>query len=136
MSQNNDCANFVSEKDRYKFIDDLSLLELINLISIGISGYNCKQQVPSDIHFSNNYIQPDNIQTQRNLDRICKWTNEKKMQINSDKTNYMIINFTKNYQFNTRLKIEDKIIQQINQTKLLGLFWKIRCVGNQTQQKL
>ena len=54
LSQNNDCANFVSEKDRYKFIDDLSLLELINLVSIGISGYNCKQQVPSDIHYSNN----------------------------------------------------------------------------------
>ena len=61
------------------------------------------------------------MQTKRSLDRICKWTNENKMQINPDKTNYMIINFTKSYQFNTRLKIEDKIIQQINKTKLLGI---------------
>ena len=33
----------------------------------------------------------------------------------------MIINFTKNYQFTTRLNLEGKNIQQINQTKLLGL---------------
>ena len=33
----------------------------------------------------------------------------------------MIINFSKNYQFNTRLKLEGKLIQQIKQTKLLGV---------------
>ena len=34
LSQNNDCANFLTEQDRYKFIDDLSILELINLVRI------------------------------------------------------------------------------------------------------
>ena len=121
LSQNNDCANFLSENDRYKFIDDLSILELINLVSIGLSSYNSKQQVPSDIQTNNGFIPPENIQTQNSLDKICDWTNKKKMLINPDKTNYMIINFSKNYQFNTRLNLEGQLIQQINQTKLLGV---------------
>ena len=121
LSQNNDCANFLSQEDRYKFIDDLSILELINLVSIGISSYNCKQQVPSDIQASNMYIPSKNIQTQKSLDKICEWTNRKKMLINSDKTKYMIINYSKNYQFSTRLSLEGKVIQQITQTKLLGV---------------
>ena len=111
----------MSEKDRYKFIDDLSILELINLVSIGLSSFNCKQQIPSDIQTNNIFIPPENIQTQNSLDKICDWTNKKKMLINPDKTNYMIINFSKNYQFNTRLNLEGQLIQQINQTKLLGV---------------
>ena len=121
LSQSNDCADFLSQEDRYKFIDDLSILELINLVSIGISTYNCKHQVPSDIQTSNIYIPPNNIQTQSSLDKICDWTNRKKMLINADKTKYMIINFNKNFQFTTRLHLEGKIIHQINQTKLLGI---------------
>ena len=32
----------------------------------------------------------------------------------------MIINFTKKYQFATRLKLQDKNIQQVDQAKILG----------------
>ena len=121
LSQNNDCANFLEEQDRYKFIDDLSILELINLVSIGLSSYNCKQQVPSDVQSNNIYISPGNIQTQHNLDKICDWTKRKKMMINTDKTKYMIINFAKNYQFSTRLSVDGKLIEKISQARLLGL---------------
>ena len=55
LSQNNDCANFMEEDERYKYIDDLSILEILNLISLGISSYNCKVHVPSDIQTSNNF---------------------------------------------------------------------------------
>ena len=59
--------------------------------------------------------------TQDNLNKICEWTNNKKMEINTEKSKYMIINFTNNYQFNTRLKLEQDLIQQITQTRLLGV---------------
>ena len=36
-------------EDRYKFVDNLSVLETINLRNIGIPSFNCKQQVPSDL---------------------------------------------------------------------------------------
>ena len=35
LSQSNDNTNFVCPKKKFKFIDDLSILELINLLSIG-----------------------------------------------------------------------------------------------------
>ena len=33
----------------------------------------------------------------------------------------MIFNFSKHYQFNTRLKLEDRVLDQVHETKLLGL---------------
>ena len=33
----------------------------------------------------------------------------------------MIINFTKNYKVNTRLQMEQKLLHQVNQTRLLGV---------------
>merc|ERR1711954_617574 len=42
LSQTNDCADFLSNEEKYRFIDDLSIIEIINLISVGILSYNSK----------------------------------------------------------------------------------------------
>ena len=54
-------------------------------------------------------------------DQIEKWTTDKKMKLNTKKSKYMIVNFTRNYQVNTRLKLEDKLLEQVPQTRLLGV---------------
>ena len=43
-----------------------------------------------------------------------------KMLINGKKTKTVIFNFTDNYQFTTRLKLNDQIVEVIDSTKLLG----------------
>ena len=43
------------------------------------------------------------------------------MKLNTDKTKYMLFNFSTKYQFNTRLKMGGNNLEQVNQTKLLGL---------------
>ena len=43
------------------------------------------------------------------------------MQLNAKKSNYMIFNYTKNFQFNTRLMLEGNKLEQVRVTKLLGL---------------
>ena len=43
------------------------------------------------------------------------------MKLNAEKTNYMIFNFSTKNQFNTRLKLEDKVLEQVHSKKLLGL---------------
>ena len=86
LSQNNDCADFLSEEESFKYIDDLSILEFINLISVWISWYKCKLLVPNDIGTDNKYIPPENLQTQSHLDRIQNWTEEKKMKVNTTKS--------------------------------------------------
>jgi hypothetical protein len=39
-SQSNDNTNFIDEKEKFKFIDDLSVLEVINLILQGIYSFS------------------------------------------------------------------------------------------------
>ena len=120
LSQSNNNADFVSESERFKFIDDLTILEIVNLLSIGLSTYNVKNQVPSDIINSNLFIPPDNLNSQYYLDQISEWTKNQKMKINENKSKIMVFNFTKNYQFSTRLELEGKILETVSETKLLG----------------
>ena len=56
LAQSNNSADCVSEEDRYKFIDDLSILEIVNLLTIGISSFNIRGQVPTDIPGHNEYM--------------------------------------------------------------------------------
>ena len=37
------------ESERYKFVDDLTFLEIVYLLNIGIATYNVRANVPSDI---------------------------------------------------------------------------------------
>ena len=120
LSQSNNSADCVGVVDRFKFVDDLSILEIINLLTVGITSFNIKQQVPSDIPSHNQFIPPQNLKSQDWLDRICDWTDDQKMMINVKKTKTMIFNFTQNYQFSTRLKLNDETIEVINSTRLLG----------------
>ena len=43
------------------------------------------------------------------------------MRLNSEKSNYMIFNYSKTNQFNTRLQMEGNILTQVSQTCLLGV---------------
>ena len=121
LSQSNDNVDFLDLDDKFKFIDDLSIIEVINLISIGLASYNCHNHVPSDIATDNLYLDASNINSQEYMNRIENWTESKQMKLNTKKTNYMIFNFSTKYQFNTRLRIENSKIDQIKETRLLGL---------------
>ena len=107
--------------DRYKFIDDLSILEVINLLTIGISSYNFRNHVASDIGVNQSYVDSSHLQSQKSIDKINRWTTENKMKLNEKKTNIMIFNYTNNYQFATRIKINETILETLEQTKLLGV---------------
>ena len=80
-----------------------------------------REHVPSDIGADNYFLDPTKIRSQGYLDKIESWTQGQKMKLNKEKTSYMIFNFSKKYQFNTRLKIEETSIEQVHETRLLGL---------------
>ena len=61
---------------------------------------------------------PENLKSQEHLDSINIWTKNQKMKINQSKTKTMIFNHTNNFQFNTRLNIDNQILETVNQTKL------------------
>ena len=75
----------------------------------------------SDIGIHQHFIDPNNIKSQQYMDQISNWTNDNQMQLNKKKTKLMIFNFTNNYQFSTRIFIQDTLIEIINDIKLLGV---------------
>ena len=113
QAQSNESANSVPKDSRYKFVDDLSTLEKIALLSIGISSHNSKFQVPNDINVSNLYIPPEHLKSQSYLNHIAEWTENQKMTLNEEKTKSMLFNFRKNKQFSTRLSLNRKTIETV-----------------------
>ena len=65
LSQSNDKLQNVQEEDKFSFIDDLSLVELINLMNIGMQSYNVRQHVPSHIAEHNQFIKPEKLKSQQ-----------------------------------------------------------------------
>ena len=120
LSQSNDNADCVDEENRFKFMDDLSFLEIIFLLNIGLETYNIRNHVPSDVPTHNQVIQSNKLQSQYQLEKINQWTEEKKMKLNVKKTKTMLFNFTKKYQFTTKLNLMDENIEMVRETKLLG----------------
>ena len=119
-SQSNDNTDFLSPDDKYKFVDDLSTLELINLMLSGLSSYNFKQHIASDIGVDQLFLPSENISSQSYIDKISEWTEMRQMKLSEQKSKLMIINFTKKYQFSTRVHLNNTLLDIIDHTLLLG----------------
>ena len=120
LSQSNNNADNVPESDRAKYMDDLTILEVINLATVGLASFNIKSRVPSNIPVHNQFIPIENLKTQRYLEDINAWTEENKMLINQKKTHNIQFNFTKEKQFSTEIVLKKEKLQTVSQTKLLG----------------
>ena len=120
-SQSNDNANHVAVNDRYKFVDDLSILEKVDLIAIGLASYDFRNHVASDIPTDHKFLPAENIHSQKIADQLLSWTNEKKMKLNSKNSNLMIFNFTQNHQFHTRVNLENASTRSTEGNKTTGV---------------
>ena len=63
IAQSNNSADCVETNSRYKFVDDLTALEKINLLLIGMASHNLKHKIPNDIISSNLIIPPQNLKS-------------------------------------------------------------------------
>ena len=120
MSNSNSNTDHISKDMKFKFVDDLSALELLNLILIGLASYNFHHHVASDIGIDQLFLPTENIKSQESLNRIQAWTDANKMKLNEKKSKVMVFNFTNDYQFATRLCIGDNLLETVESTKLLG----------------
>ena len=89
LVQSNDNADSVDPDLRFKFVDDLTVLELVMMSGL-LTEYNFKNHVASDIGIDEKYIPAKDLKTQYSLNQISEWTTENYMKINEDKTKYMI----------------------------------------------
>ena len=73
------------------------------------------------------------LKSQGYLEKINLWTKNQQMEISEKKTKAMVVNFTQNYQFHTRLTLKKSNIQIENKMKILGtvitdqLSWSENC---------
>ena len=86
LSQSNNNADWIEDNDKFKFVDDLTILEIVDLLTVGLTSYNIKQHVPSDIPVHNQFIHPQNLKSQQWLQDINAWTIKQKMLLNQKKT--------------------------------------------------
>ena len=119
-SQSNSNTDFLTPEDKYKFVDDLSMLEVINLITAGLASYNFKHHVASDIGVNQLYLPSSNVCSQQFMNNVAEWTQNNKMELNESKSKVMIFNYTRNYQFGTRIYLNNTILETITETRLLG----------------
>ena len=91
LSQTNNNADCVPEEDRFKFVDDLSTIVVINMLTIGLSSFYSKPQVASDIPVHRQFVKSTQLKSQAYLDQINKWTENQKMIISEKKTKAMFI---------------------------------------------
>ena len=120
LSQTNNNLDFINEDSKFKFVDDASALEILNLLSIGLATYNLKQHIPSNIPIHNQIIPTKYLKSQEYLETLNIWSRNNKMELNLDKTKAMIFNFSKETQFTVILQTEGKFIEVVNEVKLLG----------------
>ena len=78
LVQSNDNSDCVEPEYRFKFVDDLTVLEKVNLLLIGLASINPHASVPSDIPEHNQLIPAENLQSQKYLENIQEWTQKKK----------------------------------------------------------
>ena len=63
--KSNNNSDHIPSEDRWKWVDHLTAVEVVNMINIAISSYNFRQHVASDIPVHGQYVDPQNLQTQK-----------------------------------------------------------------------
>ena len=102
-------------------MDDITILEKVNLVVTGLTSWNFKASIPSDIPTHNQYIPKENLSSNNHLKYIEKWTDNKKMILNQKKTKQMIFNYTHKHQFTTRMSMKNENLEIVKEAKLLGV---------------
>ena len=104
--QSNDNAECVDLNMRFKYVDDLTILELL-LLSGLLTEYNFHQHVANDIGIDELYVPATSFKTQDNINQIEEWTAKNLMKMNEKKSNYMVFSRS-NTEFATRLSLKNK----------------------------
>ena len=120
LVQSNDNCDFVDPNMKFKYVDDLTVLELVMMGGL-LSEYNFKQNVASDIGIDEQYVSADNLATQDYLNNIAQWTTDNKMKVNEDKSSYMVFSRSET-EMATRLTMNNLTIDRVEEIKLVGVW--------------
>ena len=121
LAVSNDVASCVPDEEKFSYMDDLTAMEIVNLVCAGLASYNVRSHVSSSVPSHNQIIPAHHLKTQGYLEEINDWTDSKQMKLNEKKTKTMIINFSKKHKFTTDLKLKGETLEIVDEYKALGV---------------
>ena len=65
LSQSKNKVEFLDRSKKFKFIDDLSIVEIINLLGIGLASYKVHSHIHSGIGTENFSLPTENLKSQK-----------------------------------------------------------------------
>ena len=110
----------IEEEDKYQYIDDLNLLELIFMADL-LQQYDFRSHVASDIGLDQRFLPPSSTRSQGFHDGIALWTSENKTKLNFDKSKYVVHSRMKE-SVATRFTLDGAYIERQSATKILGVW--------------
>jgi hypothetical protein len=120
VTASDDNAYHVPEDDRFKYCDDVHMLELVMLGEV-LMEYDFWEHVASDVGVDQMFIDPQACQTPQYLETVACWTEENLMLLNEEKSDYQI--FTRSRQeFAARFVMNNKHIDRKYVSKILGVW--------------
>ena len=120
LSQTNNILDFVEEDLRFKYFDDASVLEIVNLLSVGLASHLSKNSILNNIPEHNQFIPSEHLQSTEYLKNVHEWSTAQKMELNIEKSNMMLFNFTHDHQFTTEVNYKNENLKIVDEKKLLG----------------
>ena len=100
---------------------DLTLLEFIKLLDVGLASHNFRAQISSNIPQHNQLIRSEHLKTTKYVKEINEWTEKNLMKLNEKKTHQIIFNFNRDKQFTTEVKLKGESLEILEEVKLLGV---------------
>ena len=117
----NDCSeDDISQDDRFKYYDDLNLLELVVLFD-KLEPYDFTNHIASDIGIDDLYLPIEQYNMQNNLNNISQWTNQNLMLLNEKKSSYIVFTRSKS-DFSLRLSLNGVTLDRKRIVKILGIW--------------
>jgi hypothetical protein len=116
----NDVVQDIPNDDKFKYIDDLSIVEEVRH-KPNLMEYDVLQHVPSDVATGQRFLPHSTFKTQDINNQITQWTEQNKMKLNSEKSNYMVVSSSKE-NFATRLTLDNAKIDRVKEICHLGVW--------------
>ena len=93
--------------------------------------YSFHEHVVSDIGNGKLFLPAEQTRTQENVDSISSWTTNTLMQLNKDKTNYMVFLHART-EFSTRFTLGGKVLEE---EKIHKVAWSVVARGRRVAYK-
>ena len=118
---NDDCLRDETQKeDRFKYYDDLNLLEFL-ILTDKLREYDFSTHVASDIGISQSFLPSENYQMQKYLTSISDWTDDNLILLNEKKSCYIEFSRSKS-EFSTRLALNGIALERKSVIRVLGVW--------------